>query len=132
MDLALLVYGINTLSGIRGILGALVGLSILIVLGLFIYMGDQYGEDNKNKLWAWKRVKMWFGIGLAAVFLVVLLPSQKTAYTMVGAYAAQRVSENEKVQQLSGKVLTIIEQKLDGYIDEGVKEAKETVEKVKK
>lgn len=132
MDLALLVYAINTLSGIRGILGALVGLSILIVLGLFIYMSDQYGEDNKNKLWAWKRVKMWFGIGLTAVFLVVLLPSQKTAYTMVGAYAAQKVSENEKVQQLSGKVLTIIEQKLDGYIDEGVKEAEKTVEKVKK
>lgn len=129
MDLALLVYAINTLSGIRGILGALVGLSALIVLGLFLYMGDQYGEDNKNKLWAWKRVKMWFGIGLASVFLVVLLPSQKTAYTMVGAYAAQKIAQDPKVEQMGAKVLVIINQKLDEYIDEGIEKA---VEKAKK
>lgn len=129
MDLALLVYAINTLSGIRGILGALVGLSALIVLGLFLYMGDQYGEDNKNKLWAWKRVKMWFGIGLASVFLVVLLPSQKTAYTMVGAYAAQKIAQDPKVEQMGSKVLVIINQKLDEYIDEGIEKA---VEKAKK
>jgi NADH:ubiquinone oxidoreductase subunit 6 (subunit J) len=129
MDLALLVYAINTLSGIRGILAALVGLSALIVFSLFLYMGDQYGEDNKNKLWAWKRVKMWFGIGLAAVFLVVLLPSQKTAYTMVGAYAAQKIAQDPKVEQMGSKVLTIINQKLDGYIDEGIEKA---VEKAKK
>lgn len=129
MDLALLVYVINTLSGIRGILGALAGLSALIVLGLFLYMGDQYGEDNNNKLWAWKRVKMWFGIGLASVFLVVLLPSQKTAYTMVGAYAAQKIAQDPKVEQMGSKVLVIINQKLDSYIDEGIEKA---VEKAKK
>lgn len=129
MDLALLVYAINTLSGIRGILGALVGLSALIVLGLFIYMGDQYGEDNQSKLWAWKRIKMWFGIGLASLFLVVLLPGQKTAYTMVGAYAAQKIAQDPKVEQMGSKVLVIINQKLDSYIDEGIEKA---VEKAKK
>jgi hypothetical protein len=48
---------------------------------------------------------------------------------MVGAYAAQKVAENDKVQQMSGKVLTIIEQKLDAYIDEGMKEAEDKLKK---
>jgi hypothetical protein len=61
--------------------------------------------------------------------LNVLLPSEKTAYTMVAAYAAQKVAENDKVQQMSGKVLTIIEQKLDGYIEDGIKEAEAKVSK---
>lgn len=129
MDLALLVYAISTLEGVKAILGGLVALSIVICVALFIYMGDQYGDDNKNKAWAWKRIKMWFATGLASLFFFALLPTQKTAYTMVGAYAAQKVAENERVQQLSGKVLKIIEQKLDDYIDEGIDEAKKKVEK---
>ena len=129
MDLALLVYAISTLEGVKAILGGLVALSIVICVALFIYMGDQYGDDNKNKAWAWKRIKMWFAAGLASLFFFALLPTQKTAYTMVGAYAAQKVAENERVQQLSGKVLKIIEQKLDDYIDEGIDEAKKKVEK---
>ena len=129
MDLALLVYAISTLEGIKAITGSLVGLSALICLALFIYMGDQYGDDNKNKAWAWKRIKLWFSSCLFCLFVFVMLPTQKTAYTMVGAYAAQKVAENEKVQQLSGKVLTIIEQKLDDYIEEGLDKAKEKVSK---
>lgn len=129
MDLALLVYAISTLEGLKDIVGCLFGLSMIVCSALFIYMGDQYGDDNQNKTWAWKRIKLWFGSGLFCLFVFVMLPTQKTAYTMVGAYAAQKVAENEKVQQLSGKVLTIIEQKLDGYIEEGLDTAKEKVKK---
>ena len=71
-------------------------------------------------------------IVVISVLLNVILPNEKTAYTMVAAYAAQKVSENDKVQQLSGKVLTIIEQKLDGYIEDGIKEAESKVKKEKK
>ena len=46
---------------------------------------------------------------------------------MVGAYTAQRVAENPKVQAMSGKVVTIIEQKLDSYIEEGIAEAEKNV-----
>jgi hypothetical protein len=61
--------------------------------------------------------------------VTVLIPNEKTAYTMVGAYAAQKVVENNKVQDMSGKVLTIINQKLDTYIDEGIQEAEKKAEK---
>jgi hypothetical protein len=43
---------------------------------------------------------------------------------MVGAYAAQRLAQNSEVQELSGKVLTIIEQQMDKYIAEGTKPVK--------
>ena len=129
MDLALLVYAISTLEGIKAIVGSLSGLSMIVCMGLFLYMGDQYGDDNKNKAWAWKRIKLWFSGGLFCLFVFVMLPTQKTAYTMVGAYAAQKVAENEKVQQLSGKVLTIIEQRLDGYIEEGLDKLKKKAAK---
>lgn len=48
---------------------------------------------------------------------------------MVGAYAAQQVAENQKVQQMSGKVLQIIEQRLDGYITEGITAAEKATKK---
>ena len=83
-------------------------------------------EDRKHN-WVW--IKRWVIIFALLGLVQVMLPSQKTAYTMVGAYAAQKVAENEKVQQMSGKVLQTIEQKLDGYIDEGFAEAKKKLEK---
>ena len=64
--------------------------------------------------------------------MAIIIPSQKTAYMMVGAYATQRVAENPKVQDMSGKVLTIIEQKLDGYIEDGIKEAEDKIKKASK
>jgi NADH:ubiquinone oxidoreductase subunit 6 (subunit J) len=129
MDLALLVYAINTLPGISIVLGILASLSAVIILCLFMYMVDQTdrNQDKENIAWAWKRIKIWSGIGLAMVFLVVLLPSQKTAYVMVGAYVAQKIAQDPKVEQMGSKVLVIINQKLDQYVDEGIDKAKEVV-----
>lgn len=65
-------------------------------------------------------------IGITAIVAAILnifIPSEKTAYIMVGAYATQKVSENEKVQETGKKVLTLIEQKLDSYIEEGINSA---------
>jgi len=133
MDLALLIYGISVLGSIIPILGILVGISGAACLGLLIYLSDTYESQTEKKAWAWKRIKFWFGTGIFILFVMALLPSEKTAYTMVGAYAAQKVVENDKVQEMSGKVLKVIEQKLDGYIEEGVEAAKQAVkEKVSK
>jgi hypothetical protein len=127
MDLALLVYGISLLHGIGVFFVAILFIAAATMAGNFIYWVDGYGEDRsegcKNR--AWKA----FWVGVCACWALILLPTEKTAYTMVGAYAAQKVAENDKVQQMSGKVLTIIEQKLDGYIEEGLKEAEEKVNK---
>ena len=130
MDLALLVYGISLLHGIGAFFAVILLLSAATIAGNFIYWVDGFGDDRAPgcKQRAWKA----FWVGVIACWALILLPSEKTAYTMVGAYAAQKVAENDKVQQMSGKVLTIIEQKLDGFIEDGIKEAQDKIEKAKK
>jgi hypothetical protein len=132
MDLALLVYGISLLSGFVKFTILVIVMSFLWVVANAIYYSDycNSGSDVAKRTIA----RMWkgFWIGLVSLFLLIFIPTEKTAYTMVGAYAAQKVAENDKVQQMSGKVLTIIEQKLDGYIDEGFKEAEEKLSKSEK
>lgn len=127
MDLALLVYGISVLAKLTAALGAVVIATAVFVVIQFFYWVDGYGGERTEGCLrrGWKA----FWVGAFALLLLVALPNEKTAYTMVGAYAAQKVAENEKVQQMSGKVLQIIEQKLDGFIDEGLEEAKKKVTK---
>jgi len=125
MDLALLVYGISLLHGIGAFFIFMLVASALTIAGNWIYWVEGYGDTRAEgcKKRAWKA----FWVAVVSFWFLILIPTEKTAYTMVGAYAAQKVAENEKVQQMSGKVLTIIEQKLDGYIEDGIKEAESKV-----
>lgn len=143
MDLALLVYGISLLHSI----GAFIVFSMIAcgaVAGWFTiwrisecdeksyYTAGENEKRVQNGLMCEKWIKRGVITGFILSFILVFIPTEKTAYTMVGAYAAQKVAENDKVQAMSGKVLTIIEQKLDSYIDEGIKEAEAAVEKKSK
>lgn len=132
MDLALLVYAISLLSGIGKFFFTIIVLAVITAIANGLYWVDisSYNENYKEKVVAIKK-RVWaaFWVGVGCAWALILLPSEKTAYTMVGAYAAQKVSENDKVQQMSGKVLTIIEQKLDSYIEDGIDEAKTKLDK---
>lgn len=114
MELALLVYLIATISNIKvasGIIMVIAGITTFISV---IAWSNEYHQKSIDtaKLWA-KRSLIVFSIFTT---IVVLTPTEKTSYTMIGAYAAQKVSEDPRVQQLSGKVLKVIENKLDEYI----------------
>lgn len=137
MELALLVYAISLLQGISTFfIMSIVALLIMSVI-LGVYIGDSgaksYYTDKENAertagatsatKWLWRNLC----IGIAAAWVLILLPSEKTAYTMVGAYAAQKIAQDPKVEQMGSKVLVIINQKLDQYVDEGVNKAKEAV-----
>jgi UPF0716 family protein affecting phage T7 exclusion len=142
MDLALLVYAISLLTPI-GTVALLTVIIASIAIGIMlIYRGAECSQEtwyNKEKnqqqtekaKWAMSRVGDAFKVLIPAVFILIILPSQKTAYMMVGAYAAQKVVENKSVQDTGGKVLTLINQKLDHYIDEGIAEAVKVPEKAK-
>ena len=142
MDLALLVYGISVLSKLGVVIGLAIGFgAIVMIISTLVrvfHTRETWDSQRDEQIKQGRRdasvtVMKWSGsVVLVAVLLNVLLPSEKTAYTMVGAYAAQKVAENDKVQQMSGKVLTIIEQKLDSYIEDGVKEIEDKAEKAKK
>ena len=138
MDLALLVYAISLLNGIHAFWLVSLILCGAITFFLAMYRATECDErsyysdkENEARIKAGTKAVYWLKFtitgAILSAWIMILLPTEKTAYTMVGAYAAQRVSENDKVQQMSGKVLTIIEQKLDGYIDQGIKEAEKKV-----
>ena len=140
MDLALLVYFVSVIASIKiPLVGGTVVMCATFV-GLTIskmvyfapsgydkqYRFEEYTETkNAVNRW-WKNVGILFGV---VAFLNVLTPSEKTMYIMVGAYAAQKITENDKVVLISSKVLKIIESKLDGYIDEAEKELKTKLNK---
>lgn len=142
MDLALLVYAISLLSPIGAVATAITVVSCLAIIALMMYRAadcsqeDYYNAERNEKQkdkaeWAMGRVGVAFRFLVPAVIVLILLPTPKTAYIMVGAYAAQKVVENKSVQDTGGKVLTLINQKLDHYIDEGIAEATKLPEKAK-
>jgi hypothetical protein len=145
MDLALLIYGISLLEGFKLLFALLITLSLMMAIGSGIFTctwkfdSMEYSwnlnRDGtvKEKILAGRRLgekifKYSIIVSFVAGFFNILLPSERTAYMMVGAYATQKVAENEKVQETGKKVLTLIEQKLDSYIESSIKE----VEKSKK
>lgn len=140
MDLALLVYVISVVASIKIplIIGTIVlGISFIgLTIAKMVYVAPS-DYDRKYKLEEYTETKnavnRWWkttGIVVGVVaFVNVITPSEKTMYVMVGAYAAQKITENDKVISMSSKVLKIIETKLDGYIDDAEKELKQKVEK---
>ena len=116
MDLALLVYGISVLNSL-GAVSAVIATSSIAVAGISAigYFSSYYESEQKTA----GRFFKYSTIVLSIVTpILVIVPSEKTMYTMVGAYAAQKVAEDPKVQNLSAKVLKIVENKLDSYIEE--------------
>ena len=120
MELAFLVYTISLLNSISTIL---VILGIVVLLLSFFFCMTYYGSCYCDTS-AWKWAKIWFFTAISFFCVSALIPSQKTAYMMVGAYAAQKVAENPKTVELSGKVIKIIEANLDKYVDEAFEESK--------
>ena len=140
MDLALLVYGISLLHKISAFFIALTFIAVAVLVVSLIYRGAELSIntwDGPDRVkWKEERIpgtmKLVWTSAIAAFFLTlanIFIPSEKTAYTMVGAYAAQKVAEDPRVQNMSGKVLTIINKKLDHYVDEGLAEAEKRLEK---
>ena len=116
MELALLVYAISVLAPIKTvtILTSIFG-SIVWLAWLFLKATE---EVEAKPPW-------YLGTAvLLAIFLSTLLPSEKTAYTMVGAYTAQRIVETPEVKDLSADVYKIISKKVKEYAEEADQPAK--------
>lgn len=113
MELAFLVWGISMLKGISAIF-----IAISAVLGISCFFWWLYGDFEFDEKVKWRLVLGLFSAAAFSAFIAVLIPSEKTAYIMVGAYATQQLVEAPGTQIIGKKVLTIIEQKLDSYIVE--------------
>jgi hypothetical protein len=136
MTLALIVYLIYSISAVHVFLK--VGLFIAVMTLILTFAIRLAREDYswyfnrdgtlKDEIKAFrnmidKSIKYSSIIAIILSFFITIIPSERTAWMMVGAYTGQKIAENEKVQQLSGKVVTIIENKLDDYISEQLEKA---------
>ena len=52
-----------------------------------------------------------------SISFIVVLPSKKTAYMMVGAYAAQKVVQSPDVVGIYSRIIRLVETKLDEAIE---------------
>ena len=126
MELALLVYLISLLPSI-GAAAMLISFTGGIAL-IFLWGAVLIDDLFKSRLWPTIFTLIWaFWVSVA-----VVIPSEKTAYLMVGAYATQKIAEAPKTQELGAEVLKIIELKIKHYSEEAQKEMLEKVAKENK
>ena len=126
MELALLVYLISLLPSIGAaamLISFLGGIALIFLWGA-VLIDDLF----KSRLWPAIFTLIWVFWSFVAMFI----PSEKTAYLMVGAYATQKIAEAPKTQELGTEVLKIIELKIKHYSEEAQKEMLEKVAKEKK
>jgi hypothetical protein len=133
MELALLVYVISQLGIITKTVGVFMVLSMFASLVSGLIWRISYASPNvwnvlndgtpKPSWLAEQKVAKDIFRLAAIVFCItvplnIVLPSERTAYLMVGAYTAQTVAQNDKVNEMSSKVMKIIESKVDSYVKE--------------
>lgn len=112
MELALLVYAISLLEGLRTFLVVAAFAAGMVIIGSGIATLESYNDTAVAKRWFKRSV-----ISLAILgFLSTLIPTERTAYIMVAAYATQKVAESPEVRDTGDKVLTLINSKLDQLI----------------
>jgi hypothetical protein len=88
----------------------------VIVSVIMLFVGAAMHDENPStQTWAiWRR-----GLSASAVaviagwFFSTALPSQKTLYLMMGVKTAQDIVDNPKMKETGGKVIDLINKKLD-------------------
>jgi len=120
MELALLVYGISVISSFAAFCVFIcVCLVIVIIFKLVAYDFIPSYNRAENQWEITKKSILKYIVAFILVsFTSVLIPSEKTMYVMVGAYAAQKVAQAPETKVISAKVLKVIEQKIDEQIKE--------------
>ncbi len=106
IDVADALNGFFRFAAIVAGLGSV--LAVLIALG----MTDQ--NCNENEWRTWRRcVTLAAVIFFPSLLLTIIIPQEKTLYMMLGAKTAQDIVANPKVQQVGGKVMDLINKKLE-------------------
>lgn len=65
-----------------------------------------------------KRIKGIFVGVLISILTIIIVPDRRTYLLMVGGNAVEEVAKNERVQEVAGKTLDLIEQYLDQELNE--------------
>lgn len=115
MEFALLIYLTEMLGALNGTLTALSIWCAMAAIMCIININADYGETVERRS---KRFLKYALIALAVSWsLLILLPSKKTVYMMVGAYAAQKVVQSPDVAGIYSRIIRLVETKLDEALE---------------
>ena len=109
MEFAAIVYLVGTvLPLLNGIAGLIVVTTVILVVAGFI-TAPLWGDDEDVRVTVFNGSKTYLKWALPIAFVLSLVPSKEVSYTMIAAYTAQSIGENEKVQNIAGQSLEVIE-----------------------
>lgn len=125
MDLMWIIYWLGFIGTLNDLLRTtiIVGLFggiLFVIFGAMVYSDGAITKTTYSNI-----IKLIFKIiGFAGVTLLVI-PSEKTAYMMVGANISQSVAttiaNDPRTQQLTEKVFKTVNKQLDIYLEEDSK-----------
>lgn len=114
MSFAMIVYLIGMLEPLSTLVGGLAFFAWVMVVVLGVFMIPATIEESETWLQKLPRmIKASLISAIALSVLMVFVPSKETAYVMVAATGVEGIVSDERVQQLGGKSLDVIEQWLD-------------------
>lgn len=122
MTLAWIIYFIDVLCDNDGIGLFTFMTTFLWVIGFVVsVMATMCGDDDQEAIKYLKFYKSMWPIKLVACLLIVygiLIHSKDTAYKMLAAYGVESIVTNDKVQELGGKSLDVLNKAMDDYLKE--------------
>ena len=118
MDLMWILYWIDVLGGVSKHAGGVAAAFILLGGLAVAFLYDCLLNEKKPI----KGVLLpYTSISIVLLLIAVFAPSKSTMYQMLAVKGLTDLSENEKVQELGGKSLEVLEKAMDDYLkdDEG-------------
>ena len=123
MEFAFVVYLVSTVMPLIASVGEIaVVLTCGVVLCLFVAL-PLWGDEEDNRAMVGKYFKSYLKWAVPIAFIAGLAPDKETSYTMIAAYTAQSIGQDERVQNIAGQSLSVVEAFLEKTKKELEKEA---------
>ena len=123
MEFAFVVYLVSTVLPLITAVGKIaIILTCGVVICLFITL-PVWGDEEDNRAMVGKYFKHYLKWAIPIAFIAGLAPDKETSYTMIAAYTAQSIGQNERVQNIAGQSLSVVEAFLEKTKKELEKEA---------
>lgn len=121
MTLAFLVYLVSVIPTL-GFLFTVFAIVTCVIFALFLLSScigldvwRSYGEEHTEVIKARSTLKLLrtkFWIPLALVLVATLIPDKTTIYTMIAAYAGQKIAETPQAQQIGNDAVDVLHELL--------------------
>ena len=123
MEFAFVVYLVSTVLPLITAVGKIaIILTCGVVICLFVAL-PLWGDEEDNRAMVGKYFKSYLKWTIPIAFIAGLAPDKETSYTMIAAYTAQSIGQNERVQNIAGQSLSVVEAFLEKTKKELEKEA---------